>query len=141
MVDFLTEAAAKAVVLERIQDRGDTAKADEIAFIDTLLDDSKAQTTAGATHWRPYWAAAVWLEQNIAVQQFDAADEATFSHDQPTINSLFALQRSYDLSRQLVVPVGYEPTTAECRGCASDNGQSGKGTTWTPGFSVNTRVC
>ena len=109
-----------AAALSRAKERsGATAANDE--FLTEILNLSAGKDAAGATHYRPMYVAADFLEQNRALQALDEAKGVKFTRQATTIASLRKLQASIDAALGLTVPPGFEalPSAAASRRYAS----------------------
>lgn len=98
----------KADALVRAKERAAGAGSDADAFLNEFLDLSSAVDLDGVTHYRPFLAAAVFLEQSPQFQQLSEADGVVFTQMKDAIASLRSLQLAYDLSQELTIPEGME---------------------------------
>lgn len=98
----------KAAALVRAKERAANAGTEADAFLNEFLDLSAAKDAAGTTHYRPFLAAAVWLEQSPQFQQLSEADGVVFTQMKEAIASLRALQLGYDSAQELKIPAGLE---------------------------------
>jgi hypothetical protein len=103
--------------LDRARERSQAATTDD-AYLTELLELSAGKAEA-VTHYRPYYVAAKFLEQNLARQQISAADGATFTLLKKPIESLLDLQSAYDRAQGLLVPAGFEAVPDDCKVCSS----------------------
>lgn len=110
---FLTLGPA----LDRARERSQAASSDD-AYLTELLELSASKAADAATHYRPYYVAAKFLEQNLARQQISAADGATFTLLKKPIESLLDLQSAYDRAQGLSVPAGFEAVPDDCKVCS-----------------------
>jgi hypothetical protein len=105
--------------LDRARERSQAASSDD-AYLTELLELSAGEAADGTTvHYRPYYVAAKFLEQNLARQQISAADGATFTLLKKPIESLLDLQSAYDRAQGLSVPAGFEAVPDDCKVCSS----------------------
>ena len=110
---YLDQAAA----LARAKERSGATDADE-TFLNELLTLSKGADANQVTHYRPFYCAAKWIEQNRPQQTLsEAAGGTKFTGLQKPIDSLLALQRAYDQANKLEVPEGFEATPSDCDRC------------------------
>ncbi|MEM1240847.1 MAG: hypothetical protein AAGI45_13485 [Cyanobacteria bacterium P01_H01_bin.26] len=109
---YLNQAEALARAKER---SGATAADDE--YLNELLTMSSALDADGLTHYRPFYCAAKWIEQNRPAQTLTEASGTKFTGLQKPIDSLLALQRSYDQANGLDVPDGFEALASDCDRC------------------------
>jgi hypothetical protein len=109
-----------AAALARAKERsGATAANDE--FLTEILNLSAGKDAAGATHYRPMYVAADFLEQNRALQALDEAKGVKFTrqgHDDRQPAKAASLDRC---RARLTVPPGFEalPSAASSRRYAS----------------------
>jgi hypothetical protein len=107
-----------ADALARAKERSGATSIDD-GYLTELLTLSAGVDGASQTHYRPFYCAAKWLEQNRPAQTLKKAkDGVEFTGLATPIASLFALQLAYDASQQLTVPPGFE-VVAETTGTAS----------------------
>lgn len=107
-MDFTDLSAALSRAKERA---GATSTAD--SFLAEFLDLSSALDAAGVRHYRPYIAAARWLEQDLGGQRLKRAkDGIEFTGLVTPIASLMVMQAAYDVLKGLIVPPGFEAVTA-----------------------------
>jgi hypothetical protein len=101
-----TTYTVKADALTRAKERSGATAVDEV-FLNELLDLS-AGAVSGTTHYRPYYCAAKWIQQNRPQQTLSEADGAKFTGLAVPIESLLDLQYAYDTANRLTVPQGFE---------------------------------
>ena len=101
--------------LDRARERSQASSSDD-AYLTELLELSAGKAEA-VTHYRPYYVAAKFLEQNLARQLISAADGATFTLLKKPIESLLDLQSAYDRAQGLSVPAGFEAVPEDCKVC------------------------
>ena len=118
MTDYLDQAAA----LARAKERSGATDADD-AYLNELLVMS-AGTVDSVTHYRPFYCAAKWIEQNRPAQTLSEANGTKFTGLVTPIDSLLQLQRSYDEAKALSVPNGFEAIPADCDRCDTGSGGS-----------------
>ena len=110
---YLDQAAALARAKER---SGATDTDDE--YLNELLGMSAAPDADSVIHYRPFYCAAKWIEQNRPAQTLsEAAGGTKFTGLQKPIDSLLALQRAYDEANDLDVPNGFEALPSDCDRC------------------------
>ncbi|MEL7314823.1 MAG: hypothetical protein AAFN08_07720 [Cyanobacteria bacterium J06559_3] len=102
--------------LARAKERSGASAADD-AYLTELLTMSAGVDTETVTHYRPFYVAAKWLEQNQTAQTLTEADGAKFTGLAKPIESLLALQASYDSANDLSVPTGFEAAALDCVKC------------------------
>lgn len=78
------------------------------AFLTELLLMSAGKDATSVTHYRPFYCAARWLEQNRAAQQLSEAKGVKFTGLVTPIASLYGLQADYDSANELQIPKGFE---------------------------------
>ncbi|MEO0988152.1 MAG: hypothetical protein AAFY20_21830 [Cyanobacteria bacterium J06639_14] len=106
-----------AAALARAKERsGATATDDE--YLTELLGMSAGTDSASTLHYRPFFVAAKWLEQNQTQQTISKADGAEFTGLAKPIESLLALQASYDAANDLTIPDGFEAASLDCVKCS-----------------------
>ncbi|MBE7384389.1 MAG: hypothetical protein F6J95_023620 [Leptolyngbya sp. SIO1E4] len=105
-----------ADALARAKERSGATATDD-TYLTELLQMSAAPDGGGTTHFRPFFAAAKWLEQNRTQQAISEADGAKFTGLATPIESLLALQYSYDQANGLTVPAGFEAVALDCVQC------------------------
>jgi len=93
--------------LTRAKERA-TAPASADAYMGELLELSAGLDTSGVKHYRPFYVAAKWLEQNRPDQSISEADGAKFTGMATPIASLLALQLAYDTANGVTPPPGFE---------------------------------
>lgn len=98
--------------LDRAKERSGAADVDD-TYLTELLILSAGKAPDNTIHYRPFYVAAKWLEQNLASQQISEADGAKFTGQATPIASLLALQASYDSANELTIPKGFEAVTVE----------------------------
>lgn len=101
--DYTDLAESLALAKERAKD----AAATEDAIMTDFLTIS-AGTLSGTTYYRPYYTAALWLEQNPPDQTLLESEGTKFTNLEPVIRSLFLLQAGLDKSLGLTIPEGME---------------------------------
>jgi hypothetical protein len=104
--------------LARAKERSGATTADD-AYLTEVLTLSAARDQAGVLNYRPYFAAAKFLEQNRAQQQIDSADGVKFTGLKTPIESLLRLQASVDSALGLDVPAGFEAIAPDCEVCSN----------------------
>lgn len=105
----------KSESLIRAKERACDAGSEADPFLNELLDLSAGIDSNGVRHFRPYYSAALWLEQSPQIQMLSQADEAVFTQMVTAIASLKALQASYDLAYALSIPPGFESVVQKTR--------------------------
>ena len=103
--------------LDRARERSQAASSDD-PYLTELLELSAGKAADAATHFRPYYVAAKFLEQNLARQLISSADGATFTLLKKPIESLLDLQSAYDRAQGLTVPAGFEAIPDDCKSCS-----------------------
>ena len=98
--------------LARAKERSGATEVDD-EYLNELLQLSAGTAPDEATHYRPFYVAARWLEQNRGQQALESADGAKFTGYAKPIASLMNLQAAYDKSHALTVPDGFEAITSE----------------------------
>lgn len=98
---YIVLAAALTRTKERCQ-----AEASDDVFLTELLEMSAGKDAAGTVHFRPFFVAAKFLEQNPDLRDLSEGDGAKFTLAQPRIESLLNLQHQYDVANGLDVPPG-----------------------------------
>lgn len=104
----------KQDALIRAKERAAGAGSESDIFLGEFLDFSAGVDTNGIVHYRPFLAAAVWLEQSPQFKQLKKADNVEFTGMVEAIASLRKLQLAYDLAFRLSLPDGMaaaEPNT------------------------------
>lgn len=97
-----------AAALARAKERSGATSADD-AYLTELLQLSAGADATGATHYRCFYVAAKWLEQNRAQQTLSEAKGGTkFTGLAKPIASLMQLQMAYDTAQGLTIPKGME---------------------------------
>lgn len=97
----------RLAALARTKERCQAASLDD-AYLLELLDMSAGKDAIAAVHYRPFFVAAKFLEQNPDLRDLSEADGAKFTLADPRIKSLYELQRNYDLANNLSIPKGFE---------------------------------
>ena len=105
----------KVAALARVKERSG-ATDDDDTYLNELLDMS-AGTVGEVTHYRPFFCAARWMEQNQSTQQISEASGVKFTGLATPIDSLLQLQRAYDQAQKLTVPDGFEALPSDCDRC------------------------
>lgn len=101
MYDTLESALARA------KERSGATTADD-AYLTEVLTLSAGKNPADQTIYRPFYAAAKWLEQNRSGQALSEASGVKFTGLATPIASLLLLQASMDQALGLTVPAGFE---------------------------------
>lgn len=96
-----------ADALARAKERSGATSAND-AFLTEVLNFSAGKTAANVTHYRPYYAAAKFLEQAQSIHKISKADGAEFTGLAVPIASLLNLQAAYDAANELIIPAGFE---------------------------------
>lgn len=96
--------------LDRAKERSGATVVDD-DYLTELLEMSAGIDPANQTHYRIFFVAAKWLEQNRPQQTLAVAEGVTFTGLAKPIASLLALQAAYDSANALVVPLGFEAVT------------------------------
>lgn len=91
--------------LERAQERAGTT---EEEFLTEILTLSAGVDPQGDTQYRPFYAAAKFLEQNRSAQTLAQAGDVKFTGLSKPIESLLGLQAAMDSALGLIVPPGFE---------------------------------
>ena len=99
-----------AGALARTKERSGASGADD-ALLTELLNMSAGTAADSTTHYRPFYVAATWMEQNQSAQQLLEADGAKFTGLAKPIASLLRLQAAYDRANGLTIPEGFEAVT------------------------------
>ena len=102
--------------LARAKERSGATDADD-DYLNELLTLSAGVDADQATHYRPFYCAAKWIEQNRTEQTLSEASGTKFTGLQKPIDSLLALQRAYDQAQGLTVPDGFEAIPSDCDRC------------------------
>ena len=102
--------------LDRAKERSGASTADD-AYLTELLTMSAGVDAETITHYRPFYVAAKWIEQNQDAQTLTEADGAKFTGLAKPIESLLALQSAYDSANKLTVPKGFEAAALDCVKC------------------------
>ena len=103
--------------LARAKERSGATDADD-EYLNELLTLSAGVDADQVTHYRPFYCAAKWIEQNRPAQTLsEAAGGTKFTGLQKPIDSLLALQRAYDQAQDLDVPDGFEALPSDCDRC------------------------
>lgn len=93
--------------LDRAVERAGTAFANSDPIQDTL--EHSAGLLGVVVYYRPYYAAAKFIEQNKLEQALSKAEDGvTFTGYERVIQSLFDQQRALDLALGLEIPPGFE---------------------------------
>lgn len=100
-----------ADALIRTKERCGATTADD-GYLTELLTLS-AGKAGSVTHYRVFFVAAKWLEQNRAQQALSKADGAEFTGLAKPIASLLNMQAAYDAANELTVPKGFEAISTE----------------------------
>ena len=102
--------------LARAKERSGATDADD-DYLNELLTLSAGVDADQATHYRPFYCAAKWIEQNRTEQTLSEASGTKFTGLQKPIDSLLALQRAYDQAQGLTIPDGFEAIRSDCDRC------------------------
>ena len=102
--------------LARAKERSGASALDD-AYLTELLAMSAGVDAEAITHYRPFYVAAKWIEQNQDAQTLTEADGAKFTGLAKPIESLLALQAAYDRANELTVPKGFEAAALDCVKC------------------------
>lgn len=102
----------KADALNRAKERSGATENDEV-YLTELLDISAGIDTIGTQHFRPFYVAAKFIEQNQTVHTLKEADAVVFTGLPIPIASLLALQAAYDAANSLIIPPGFEAITPQ----------------------------
>lgn len=108
-----------AASLARAKERAN-ARASADAYMTELLELSAGTDAQNITHYRPFYVAAKWLEQNRQDQTFTEADGAKFTGQAKPIESLLGLQFAYDTANGLTIPPGFEAGSSSGSGSTSN---------------------
>lgn len=101
-----------STALARTKERSGATSADD-TYLTELLQMSAGVDASSTTHYRPFYAAARWIEQDQGQQALsDAKNGVKFTGLAKPIASLMALQVAYDLANALTVPDGFQATIA-----------------------------
>jgi hypothetical protein len=93
--------------LERAKNRsGIVDDSQDEMILDVLGSTSGSKESV--VHYRPYYVAALLLEQDLARQSLSKAGDVEFTNLTTVIASLRSLQNSLDISLGLTVPPGLE---------------------------------
>ncbi len=98
--------------LARAKERSGATAADD-TYLNELLLLSAGIAPDETVHYRPFYVAARWLEQNRAQQALESADGAKFTGYAKPIASLMQLQAAYDKANELTIPDGFEALTSD----------------------------
>lgn len=110
--------------LSRAKERSGATSTDD-AYLTELLNLSAGKDGSDVTHYRPFFVAAKYLEQNRGQQALKKAkDGIEFTGLAKPIESLLALQASYDQGQGLTIPAGFEAASLGCVQCAAVEPQS-----------------
>ncbi|MEO1399683.1 MAG: hypothetical protein AAFV72_00325 [Cyanobacteria bacterium J06635_1] len=134
MAQYLDQAEA----LARAKERSGATDVDD-AYLNEMLSMS-AGTVDSVTHYRPFYCAAKWIEQNRPGQQLSEADGVKFTGLQTPIDSLLGLQRAYDTANGLDVPSGFEAIPSDCDRCDQLTPTSVGGRRYRPGSVATVSV-
>lgn len=107
-----------ATALARSKERSGAADTDD-EFLTEVLEMSAGTDSLQVTHYRPFYTAAKWIEQNQPTHLLAKADGATFTGLMKPIDSLLQMQRAYDLANGLDIPDGFEAVPSDCDRCDS----------------------
>ena len=102
--------------LARVKERSGATDADD-EYLNELLTLSAGVDADQVTHYRPFYCAAKWMEQNRPAQTLSEASGTKFTGLQKPIDSLLGLQRAYDQGQGLTVPDGFEAIPSDCDRC------------------------
>lgn len=108
MVDFTSLEVCLAIAMRYVQG----GESDEPALTE-LLELTAGKSTdpliiPPTTIYRPYFAAALFIEQSLSFQRLEAADNAKFRDLRNMINGLKGLQARTDRAIPIDVPPGFE---------------------------------
>ncbi|MEM7771968.1 MAG: hypothetical protein AAF327_15840 [Cyanobacteria bacterium P01_A01_bin.37] len=95
-----------ADALTRTKERSGATDGDDTLLTELL--NQAAGTVGGVTHYRPFYVAARFIEQNTGVQTLSEAKGVKFTGQWRVIASLMSTQAAYDSANGLTVPTGYE---------------------------------
>ena len=112
----MTTYIDKPQALARTKERSGATDADD-AYLNELLGMSAGVDAQQVTHYRPFYCAARWIEQNRTAQTLSEASGTKFTGLQKPIDSLLTLQRAYDQAQDLDVPKGFEAIPSDCDRC------------------------
>ena len=113
-----------SAALARAKERSGATATDN-DYLTEILNLSAGTDASNVTHYRPFFVAAKWLEQNRGQQALKKAkDGIEFTGLAKPIESLLALQASYDQAQGLTVPAGFEAAALDCVQCAAVAPQS-----------------
>lgn len=101
-----------ADALARAKERSGATSADD-TYLTELLTLSAGKDASETTHYRPYFVAAKFLEQNQAKQALKKAGDVEFTGLTTPIASLLELQESIDKSLGLTIPQGFQSISLE----------------------------
>jgi len=98
--------------LNRAKERSGATINDEV-YLTELLNLSAGIDTIGVKHFRPFYVAAKFIEQNQSIHTLKEADAVVFTGLPIPIASLLALQAAYDAANSLIIPPGMEAITPQ----------------------------
>lgn len=93
--------------LSRAKERAGISENNHDALLTELLAISVGTDPEGVIHYRPFYAAAKFLEQSQSAQTLLSADGVQFTGLAKPIASLLQLQASYDVAQKLTIPAGF----------------------------------
>lgn len=82
-----------------------------------ILSAGKLKSDGTTTEYRPYWAAAKFLEQSRRDQLIKQQDQTQFTGLTTPIASLLEIQAALD--KELIVPLGFEAVAASQKSVSS----------------------
>lgn len=111
-----------AEALARAKERSGATSADDV-YLTELLTLSAGKAPDAVTHYRPFYCAAKWMEQDKAKQALKKAGDVEFTGLAAPISSLVNLQASLDQALELTIPKGFEAIPPECQTCDNQKPQ------------------
>ncbi|MGD1941854.1 MAG: hypothetical protein ACFB0G_11130 [Leptolyngbyaceae cyanobacterium] len=101
-----------AAALSRAKERSGATDVDD-GYLTELLNMSAGVDADGVTHFRPFYCAARWLEQELAADnRFTRTGDVSWTGRIQPISSLMALQMDYDQANGLTIPTGFDAEPA-----------------------------
>lgn len=92
-----------STALTRAKERASLTTSEGDSFLTDYLNIFTGVTPTNVIHYRPFAAAANYLEQSPQYQQLSQAGDVKFTQMKTAIQSLYSLQNQYDVTYQLTV--------------------------------------
>lgn len=97
-----------ALAMDRVKERSSLSSPVQDSYIEEILTLSAGSTPDQPLVYRPYYVAALILEQDVSRQQLTKAGDVEFTQFITVIQSLRSLQYAFDLANKLTLPPGME---------------------------------